>query len=231
MTTQLSREALVIYLRNLRTLEYIKNRCNKSIQDMNTKEKQIESEIVRMKNTEFRSPYKPDSLIESILGFLIILAIITGAVEIFADIILGIVNFFGEKLDDEAVVIAVTGIIVISINHKKEKSNYTYQENQVKNNIRQNNDNISKTEEKLNSFRIEKQKYTQKINRYIDKIDNMLKECYNLNIVPKQFRDIYGVTYLYDFVSTSNLSLSDAVMNCNMEQIKSKLDCYNKQMR
>ncbi len=59
---------------------------------------------------------------------------------------------------------------------------------------------------------------------YIEQIDNMLKRAYNLNIVPLQFRDIYGVTYLYDFISTSNLSLSDAVLNCNLEQIKSKLD-------
>ncbi|MDE7225488.1 MAG: hypothetical protein K2N49_01305, partial [Ruminococcus sp.] len=51
-----------------------------------------------------------------------------------------------------------------------------------------------------------------------------LEKAYDLNIIPMQFRDIYGVAYLYDYLSTSSQSLSDALMQCNLDAIKQKLD-------
>lgn len=251
MNNQLSREALIIYLGNLRTLEYIKHGCNKSIQNIKEKEERIEHEIVRMKNTEFRYPNEP-VFMDSILVFSISLAVITVIVEILGNIFFGIIDTLsdvketfrpvsdinpdpaniGNDLDIIvgiiiliiAAIIFVIGIIKIFVKYKKKKTVYIHQKNQVENDFHQHINNLKKTEEKLNRFKIEKQKYIQEINRYKYKINDMLYDSYSLNIVPMQFRDIYGVTYLYDFISTSNLSLSDAVLNCNMDQIKSKLD-------
>lgn len=61
--------------------------------------------------------------------------------------------------------------------------------------------------------------------------EQLLERIYSVNIVPKQFRDLYAVHYLYDFVTTSNESLTTALMNYNLEQIKQKLDTIIEQQR
>ena len=58
----------------------------------------------------------------------------------------------------------------------------------------------------------------------IEYYENLLKESYSADIIPMQFRNIEGIYYLYDFLSTSQLSLSDAIINANMQEIKNKLD-------
>ena len=51
-----------------------------------------------------------------------------------------------------------------------------------------------------------------------------LNEAYSINIIPLTFRNIQGIYYLYDYLSTSNHSLSEALVQCNLEAIKQKLD-------
>ena len=55
-------------------------------------------------------------------------------------------------------------------------------------------------------------------------ISELLSNAYSANIIPMQFRNIEGVYYLYDYLSTSNQSLSEALMQANLESIKQKLD-------
>ncbi|SEK99239.1 hypothetical protein SAMN02910353_01667 [Ruminococcus sp. YRD2003] len=52
----------------------------------------------------------------------------------------------------------------------------------------------------------------------------LLAKAYSANIIPQQFRNIQGVYYLYDYLSTSNQSLSEALMQANLESIKQKMD-------
>lgn len=52
----------------------------------------------------------------------------------------------------------------------------------------------------------------------------LLEQAYSVNIIPQQFRNIYAVYYLCDFVNTSNESLSTALLNYNLDIIKQKLD-------
>lgn len=54
--------------------------------------------------------------------------------------------------------------------------------------------------------------------------DKKLEEAYNLNIIPKTYRDIYAVSYIYDFLTSSNESLSSILMHYNLETVKQKLD-------
>lgn len=57
-----------------------------------------------------------------------------------------------------------------------------------------------------------------------DAASSVLISAYSANIIPMQFRNITGVYYLYDYLSTSNQSLSEALMQANLEAIKQKLD-------
>ncbi len=76
-----------------------------------------------------------------------------------------------------------------------------------------------------NSIEINKQK--QKLNemkKEFEQARDLLQRAYDVNIVPKQFRNLYAVYYLTDFINTSNESLSTALLNYNLEIIKEKLD-------
>ena len=55
-------------------------------------------------------------------------------------------------------------------------------------------------------------------------IIELLTDAYNANIIPLQFRTIEGVYYLYDYLSTSNQSLAEALMQANLEAIKQKIE-------
>ncbi len=52
----------------------------------------------------------------------------------------------------------------------------------------------------------------------------MLNKAYDANIIPLQFRTIEGVYYLYDYLSTSNQTLAEALLQANLEAIKQRLD-------
>ena len=52
----------------------------------------------------------------------------------------------------------------------------------------------------------------------------MLNKAYDANIIPLQFRTIEGVYYLYDYLSTSNQTLAEALLQANLEAIKQRLE-------
>ncbi len=51
-----------------------------------------------------------------------------------------------------------------------------------------------------------------------------LRKAYEPNLIPAQFRNLYGVYYLYDYLSTSQETLTNALLHLDLEQIKNKLD-------
>ena len=55
-------------------------------------------------------------------------------------------------------------------------------------------------------------------------VQKKLQEAYSANIIPLQFRNIQGIYYLYDYMSTSNQGLSEALMQCNLDAIKQQLN-------
>lgn len=65
---------------------------------------------------------------------------------------------------------------------------------------------------------------TKAIGQDIGFFKSELDSAYAANIIPLQFRNIQGVYYLYDYLSTSNQTLSEALMQCNLEAIKDKRD-------
>ena len=93
------------------------------------------------------------------------------------------------------------------------------------------NNELTLLTQKTKEERIEYDAFTNDITGCIkemskEKLDvqKKLQEAYSANIIPLQFRNIQGIYYLYDYMSTSNQSLSEALMQCNLEAIKQKLD-------
>ena len=62
------------------------------------------------------------------------------------------------------------------------------------------------------------------ISEEMKKFNGLLDKMYSLNIIPDPFRNIYAVHYLYNYISTSNQTLENAMLHCDLEQIKQKLD-------
>ncbi len=53
---------------------------------------------------------------------------------------------------------------------------------------------------------------------------NLLEKAYSVNIIPKPFRNIHAVYYLYDYICTSNQSFTSALLFSDLDDIKRKLD-------
>ncbi len=96
------------------------------------------------------------------------------------------------------------------------------------------NDYYSKYENQLNEIKIMINNAEKKLNEFdevkpaideeIADTKQSLDKAYSANIIPMPFRNIEGAYYLYDYLSTSNQSLSEALMQANLEAIKQKLD-------
>ena len=221
MANQLSRNALIIYTRNLRTLEFIKHQCNNSLKKINSKEQQLQNEL---ENAQYNRPRqamnKPNfwtSLFTAMLSAILVL-IGGGAVALIFALILW------DLLPIILAVIFAIAIIGGIVSYKNEQKAYLADQQRFANETREYNNDVAYCQAKLNQFMPEAQKRTKILNAYIKQIDNQLQKAYSLNIIPKQFRDIYGVTYLYDFLSTCQLGLQDAILNYQLDRIRSQLD-------
>lgn len=62
-------------------------------------------------------------------------------------------------------------------------------------------------------------------------LNETLQNSYSLNIIPTQFRNIWAVYYLYDLLSSSNVSLRDALFHCDLGEIKVKMNVIIEQNR
>ena len=59
----------------------------------------------------------------------------------------------------------------------------------------------------------------------LDSITQLLEQAYNVNIIPSQFRyKVYAIYYLHEFVTTSSESFSTALLHLDLDEIKAKLD-------
>ncbi len=81
------------------------------------------------------------------------------------------------------------------------------------------------TEYQKNANEISRLKHEyDEIQKEFERAHELLEQAYNVNIVPNQFRNLYAIYYLSDFINSSNESLSTALLNYNLETIKEKLD-------
>ena len=68
------------------------------------------------------------------------------------------------------------------------------------------------------------EKKVKDIESELNKADELLQKAYDINIIPKQFRELYAVWFIHDFITTSHETLSSAFLHCDLDEIKQKLD-------
>jgi len=65
----------------------------------------------------------------------------------------------------------------------------------------------------------------------LDNNNKLLKQAYDIDIIPSQFRSLYAVYFLYEFLSTSRETLSAALLHFDLNEIKTKLDIVIEQQQ
>lgn len=71
----------------------------------------------------------------------------------------------------------------------------------------------------------ELKKVQRGVEEELDEARRLLGKAYAVNIIPESFRNkLYAIYYLHSFICTSNESLTTALLHCDLDEIKMKLD-------
>lgn len=222
------RDVTLLHLTDLRALEMVREKLRINIAN-------VDNKINRLCRTN--NPQKPclqesDIPIIGFVGFFIASAVLLFLGwfidELVTDVILTWVtkdksSFFTSIGIVLAIISAVIGIIVFFVRVGQGASNrQKYQQE-----IAQYNQFIANDKTRIEREIIEKSQLSNVRNEMYDewtKFDNSLKSAYNANIIPGQFRDIYAIYYLYEYLSTSMGTLSEALLHLDLDAIKQKLN-------
>lgn len=232
----ISRDAMLIYLKDLRTLETIVNESTGKKNQLISKRDELKPKVITIEEPPKPTlPDKPHAGFK--VGILIgILLLIRGVLALFS----------GSVLDTEAVFVLavcffIPGSILLAVfiplqikqnrSYEEEMRSYNYQveeyEKRMKEYEQRSRQIRIENADRRNEVEQQKQEMTKasdEIQEDIDTYRKMLEEAYRADIIPLQFRSIEGIYYLYDFLSTSQLTLTDALMHADLQAIKDKLD-------
>lgn len=226
MNDVVDREALLIYLNDLRTMESVlhESEKNKEILLVNFERKLKENN----EKLENEKPKDPVILSETTSIFKLIMGLGLAWAIIF--VIFGI----GFKWKWLVICGIIVGVLTFIRGIKELYDNKKSNDFMERENIRAQNEydqQLEKYENLKQEIKKAEEEITNKGNNDIqllkadiNSMKQMLDRAYSANIIPMQFRNIQGIYYLYDYMSTSNQSLSEALMQCNLEAIKEKLD-------
>ena len=206
-----NRDILVLYLSHLRTLEF-------SIQKLSTDLRYLDTQISRLghpaqKYTPYHaSPSIGDNLY--IVGLGIVVAIVCSFIYGIIPVALFNWGIIGGVILTIGAVIA----ILLDISHTEEIN-------------RKNDENAERdyatAVQREQDENAEKARLIEIRPTYVnglEKAQYLCKKAYSMDIIPAQFRNIYAIYYLYDYLSTSQSSLESAMLHLDLNEIKQKLN-------
>lgn len=251
MNNEIDRDSMLIYLNDLRTMETIIHEDDKKTYELNKKtenrkaeHKKVVNDFSQKKNS---APSKPSKeMVDDSMSFGTELMIFFSIVTWGSFILMGFgfaISFIDVLMDVPISIpfLLFFPICSVFLFFKSKRDNlklkdemelkYTRELKEWEKKQEEFNNELTLLTQKTKEERIEYDAFTNDIMGCIkemskEKLDvqNKLQEAYSANIIPLQFRNIQGIYYLYDYMSTSNQSLSEALMQCNLEAIKRKLD-------
>lgn len=216
----INREALILYLRDLRDLEIAKKKISKLYaQDKN----RMQDQLCYMKTPNLKSSYtsiEPETF--GLIGFGAVIMLLFGFLwwtpKIYSSI--GIINSFLKFGYIVFKVFAIVGIIMFvggvirlilqiksTISDKISDSEHNRNE---KIRVESNADKIQKVQDEW----IQWLKYLE--SEY-NKVDSLLASYYSQNILASQYRNLPALIYIYDYMSTSQESFRDTLIHEHME--------------
>lgn len=92
---------------------------------------------------------------------------------------------------------------------------------------------VKKNDEEYSKLKGKWDKYLDYLDNERDKVQALLDNEYNLNLIPKYYRELAPIYYIYEYMSTSKESLTDTLLHTHIEdgirRIEKKLDCIIEQ--
>lgn len=221
----INRNALLLYLRDLRDLEIAK----KKISALYSKEKKyMESELVGMQIPDLKiEDMVPDySSGFMMFGIGVVMTLFFGwlTLEMGKDFFTIIFKLFFGGLTVIGILVAIIAVfwsISDAIEISKANKEAKKHNKEEKARVERNAGRAAQTE----------REYVQKLSHLsseYNKADSLLTAYYNQNLLPKQYRNLASLIYIYDYMSTSQESFSDTLIHEHMEngiqKILSRLD-------
>lgn len=230
----MNRDAFLIYLKDLRDLEFAresldtalargKANYNGQVNFLNrTNYKQADSDL-----TFGHVLFNIIKVLIAAFGLVIVIPM-TKRVTLFPES-----NFLFLGTIDAVVTYLIAGVLIIyiiakivmfileisgSISDKKEVREHNQQEAIAEQNRKK----------QLVTLNASWNKESASLKRQYNQVDTLLKNGYNLNLIPSPYRNLASLYYIYDYMSTSQASFEDTLMHEHMEngiqRILSRLD-------
>ncbi len=227
----MDRNALLVYLHDLRDLEVAKYQIEKKLRKFislkNTVVQNLQNQIEMVKKENYwERPEQPEKIFLFMFG--------CGVFLIFGGFFfkwLGI-----PLLDKICMVIGVICSIMFGWLHFSEYREYR---NAVREVEQHNQQEMERLTNVVPGIVKEKRKIQQKnmsgnlpteqhLKEELEKVKTLLQEAYALNILASAYRNVASVYYIYEYMSTSQASLEETLIHEHMEngikRIESKLD-------
>lgn len=222
VNTIFNRDVLTNYLNNLQTLEFAKHKLTQEKQDMEYRIGSLGNpRHVRERNTisDYGEHFGTIGFMAAI--FLIALWINSGLngdgfLSVFDDLLSPIITLVMIA----AVIIAVIFIGIAIHDHIEDGARF---ENETRNEAT-----------RLKAEKAEKERLTSilpLVKQDLKKTSDLLEVAYAINIIPAKYRNIYAAYFLYEYISTSAVSLSEALYHCDLDEISQKLDVIIEQQQ
>lgn len=264
MNNEIDREAMLIYLNDLRTMETIIHEDDKKTLELNEKTENKKAEHQKVLNDFLRKkksvPLKPSKKIVddkmkrsnkyiiaiTIMGWLIymvryIVPLFDGEI-FYTSPIHVLIDQFKNELDYTLFTIIILCLTVSCAfifkskrdysklkgetewKYKKDLKNWEKKQEEYKNELSLLTKKTKEAQIEYNAFTNDTTGCLEEMSKEKLDVQKKLQEAYSANIIPLQFRNIQGIYYLYDYMSTSNQGLSEALMQCNLDAIKQQLN-------
>lgn len=213
-----NRDVLLNYLNNIRTLEFAVNKLNNDIY-----------------NIEYRiGGLGKKNIIKSVERFEGVRVIVFLTVVFFVALLInvglngnGIMSAFQELLQPFIILVMIASVIIIAIVLISNIASHSKDVRRYNNEVAAEAERLRREEEEKNYWRDVLAKYVHDAN----KAEKLLNKAYAINIIPAKYRNIYAAHFLYDNISTSTISLSDALYHFDLDEISRKLDVVIEQQR
>lgn len=214
----MNRDAFLIYLKDLRDLEFAKNAITKTY---NREKDKFNDRARQLNQTNY---HKLDDLGDPVIG-LIASVIICAICTLIAVKIR--ISFFGILIKILCAIFGLTCFASIfyclflmarSANNNRHVRAHNREEDAI----------AAEHQKELSVVRNLWNSQSTSLQKQLNKVDSLLKNGYSLNIIPAPYRNLASMYYIYDYMSTSQASFEDTLMHEHMEngiqRILSRLD-------
>lgn len=221
---EMNRDVIIQYLYDVRSLEVARKKIHDNMESVKAYSNSLGI------SQSFQKPILDTESQIGDIAMCVILSLIAGSV------VIGIGWFLSWLFDSDALLILgilvgiiaiIGGICYFAYSQHQENTNHDYQ-------IIEYNNRIASDKKRVEQELLEKAQLEDALidmKKEFQTAENLLEQAYSVNILPMQFRNIYAVYYLYDYLSTSFETLRDALLQCNLDEIKQKLNTVIEQQQ